>query len=99
MEVRTIAGHTGAISALAVSGATLISAAADSTVRLWNTANGQAVRTINNAAPATSLAVSRDGQLIAVGGATNAVKLFNAADDHVRPHLGGRGRREQLHVR
>ena len=40
-EVRSITGHTGSISALSVVGATLVSGAADSTIRTWNTPTAQ----------------------------------------------------------
>ncbi|MEE3220693.1 MAG: WD40 repeat domain-containing protein, partial [Planctomycetota bacterium] len=79
-EVRTIAGHTAAITALMVRGTTLFSGAADNTIRLWTVANGAAVRTVNHGTAVTSLTVTADGARIAAGAADNTVKLWNAAN-------------------
>jgi WD40 repeat protein len=79
-----IAGHSGPISALAVSPSAkgqLISAAADGTIRQWNLADGnKLIREIKHGAAVTALAVRGDGKQIASAGADNLIKLWNAAD-------------------
>ena len=79
-EIRALAGHTGAVVSLAVAGNTLVSGSADQSVRLWNVANGQAIRNIAHDTAVTAVAVSKDGKLIAAAGADKSVKLYNAAD-------------------
>ena len=79
-ETRLLAGHAGAINSLQVSGATLISGGTDTTVRLWNLANGAAIRSIAHAAPVMHVAVSGNGSMIASAGADKLVKLWNAAN-------------------
>ncbi|REJ88130.1 MAG: hypothetical protein DWQ34_23190 [Planctomycetota bacterium] len=79
-EVRTIAGHTAALSSLVVAGQRLISGSADSTIRIWNTADGAAVRTINHGQAVTAMDVSADGARIAATGPDKQVRTFTAAD-------------------
>lgn len=88
-EVRTLAGHGGAVNSLVVLGETLYSASADGTIRLWNATTGEAVRTISHGGAANAVAVSPDGKLIASGGAGNLVKLWNAADGTAVVSLAG----------
>lgn len=78
-EVRTFTGHTAAVSSLSVSGQTLASGAADSTVRVWNLQTGAIIRSINHAAAVSSIAVSPKGLIIASGGADKLVKLWTAS--------------------
>ncbi|MCH5372342.1 MAG: WD40 repeat domain-containing protein, partial [Planctomycetes bacterium] len=60
-EPRTMAGHTGPVTALATLGATLISASEDGTVRWWKSADGSAIRRVDHGAAVRDLAVSGDG--------------------------------------
>lgn len=88
-EVRTLAGHGGAVNSLVVQAETLYSASADGTIRLWNTATGEAIRTISHGGAANAVAVAPDGKLIASGGVGNQVKLWNAADGAAVVSLAG----------
>ena len=80
---QTIKAHTGAVTALKIHPGTgqVITAGADKLVRIWNPARpAKAVKEIGPLpAPATALALSRDGQLLA-GAAGKEVRLWNAAD-------------------
>lgn len=89
MEIRPLAGHTGAVTSLAVAGATLVSGSADMTVRMWNTANGAAVRSMNHEAAVSAVDISGDGKLIVSGGADKTAKLWNAADGKAIATLDG----------
>ncbi|MEX0677849.1 MAG: c-type cytochrome domain-containing protein [Pirellulales bacterium] len=79
-----ITGHSGPITALAVSPSDkqqLVSAGADGSIRQWNLADGnKQIREIKQGAAVTALAVRPDGKQIASAGADNLVKLWNAAD-------------------
>ncbi|MFP6753352.1 MAG: hypothetical protein VB855_16845, partial [Pirellulaceae bacterium] len=78
-ETRVLAGHSAAISSLVMSENVLVSAAADSTIRSWNTTDGAAAGNINNTAAVTSLAVSLDGTTVAAGSADNMVRIWTRA--------------------
>ena len=68
-------GHTGAVSALALllpAGTQLVSASADATWRVWEIANGTAVRNQNHGAPITGLSVKADGLFVVTAGGPNA---------------------------
>ncbi len=81
--VRTLVGHSGAISGLrflaavpAGSPERLISASADKSIRLWNPADGAALAKIDTPTPITALAVLADGLRVATGGPDNLVRLW-----------------------
>ncbi|MDP7205573.1 MAG: WD40 repeat domain-containing protein, partial [Pirellulaceae bacterium] len=78
-ETRVLAGHSAAISSLVVGESVLVSGAADSTIRSWNTTDGAAAGNINNTAAVTSLAVSADGTTVAAGSADNMVRVWTRA--------------------
>lgn len=68
-------GHGGPVSALALllpAGTQLVSASADATWRVWEIANGNAVRNQNHGAPITGLSVKADGQFLVTAGGANA---------------------------
>src|SRR5262249_57846632 len=46
----------------------------------WNTGNGQKERGFEAGGEATSAAISKDGQRVAVGGSDGAVKLYTIGD-------------------
>jgi WD40 repeat protein len=68
-------GHGGPVTALSLllpAGTQLVSASADATWRVWEIANGNAVRNQNHGAPITGLSVKADGQFLVTAGGANA---------------------------
>lgn len=88
-EVRSLTGHSGAISRLLVHENVLFSASADNTVRLWNAQTGAAIRTITHGAAVADISVSADGKQLASGGADKLVKVWNIADGKAVASLAG----------
>jgi len=80
-RIRNQGGHGLAVHELLFSkdGTLLVSAGADSTVRLWNGDNGAAIRTINTGSVAYAVACSPDSKFIASGGFDGQMKLWEAA--------------------
>jgi WD40 repeat protein len=89
VEVRALAGHTRAITSLAVAATAVITGSADATVRVWNVADGAAARNLSHGGAVTQVAVSPDGKWIASAGVAGEVKLWNAADGAAGPMLAG----------
>src|SRR5262249_13729382 len=90
-EIRALPGHSGKISGATFTpnGAFVVTASADKTIRIWNAADGAAVRTIDAAAPVTSLAVSTDNNLAAAGCEDKLVRLFALTDGAPKGTLTG----------
>ncbi|QDU96637.1 WD40 repeat domain-containing protein [Lignipirellula cremea] len=88
-EVRTLAGHTGALTAMCAVGDLLVSGAADSTARTWKLSTGAAIGTLAQGAAVTSVAASPDAQLVAVGGAGKTIKLWKAVGGAAAGELTG----------
>ena len=68
-------GHGAPVSALSLllpAGTQLVSASADATWRVWEIANGNAVRNQNHGAPVTGLSVRADGLFLVTAGGANA---------------------------
>src|SRR5205814_10553222 len=61
----------------------------DKTVRVWNAADGAAVRSIDTGAPVTALAVSADNLLAAAAGEDRLIHLFAIADSAAKGSLAG----------
>ena len=75
-ETKRLAGHTGAVLAVAARGATLVSGGADGTIRVWE--GGRQVRSISNHTAAVSaLAFSPDGEKLASGSADQTVRIWD----------------------
>src|SRR5262249_17276414 len=79
---RALAGHTGKISGATFTpnGAQIVTAGADKTLRVWNAADGAAVRSTDTGAPVTGLAVSADNLLAAAAGGDKLIPVFALAD-------------------
>jgi WD40 repeat protein len=81
-DVKTLAGHTGPVTALAYTpkGDLLVSASADKTAQVWNVADGANKGKLDHGAAVHCLAVSADGARLATGGADKTVKVWTLAD-------------------
>ncbi|MBW3597416.1 MAG: WD40 repeat domain-containing protein, partial [Planctomycetes bacterium] len=86
-----LAGHTGDVLAvdIAAGGQFAATGSADKTVRLWNPANGQAIRAIQGHAEAvTTVAFGNDTAMLASGDRAGELRLWNPADGAPRGVLG-----------
>jgi len=86
---RTLEGPTDAILSVAFSpnGLSLASASRDSTIQIWQTADGRSVRTMQDGVE--SLAFSPDGRTIATGMLDDTVKLWDATSGQVLSTMQG----------
>jgi WD40 repeat protein len=88
--VRSLAGHGNYVDGVAFSpdGQQIASCGHDGTVRIWTTATGAAVRTVNAftqpaVSPVYCVAWSPNGQQLVAGSNSKSLKLINAADGNV----------------
>ncbi len=81
-EIKTLAGHTGAVNALifTTKGDQLLSAGVDKTVQLWNIADGKSVKRLEQGSAVQALTLSKDGARLAAGGADKTAKVWTLAD-------------------
>jgi len=81
-EVRSLAGHKGAVTSVAYSpsGAYLLSGGEDGTLRLWEPATGREVRTFTgHKAGVTGVAFSPDGSMAVSGSNDSTLRLWDVA--------------------
>ena len=74
-------GHTGSVNALALSpdGRFLVSGSEDVTLKIWDTATGNVLRTLSgHDQPVLAAAISPDGRQVASGGADPTVRVWDA---------------------
>lgn len=79
-------GHTASVNALALSpdGRFLVSGSEDVTLKIWDTATGNVLRTLSgHDQPVLAAAISPDGRWIASGGADATVRLWNVVTGEV----------------
>jgi WD40 repeat protein len=76
----TVTNHSSSINELIFAPNDKLISGADTTARFWEGLNGRFLRMINAATSVTSMAVSPDGQLIALPGANHTVKIYHTAD-------------------
>ena len=85
-------GHTGGLDEIAYApdGKTLASASADKTVKLWDTATGQLLRTLQGHTDAVrSISYAPDGKTLASASADSTIKLWNVATGELLRTLQG----------
>jgi hypothetical protein len=90
--VRKLEGHSAEVlgCALSASGRHALSASADKTVRLWDTATGQELRRfLGHTAPVYGVALSPDGKLAASCGEDRTIRLWNLLSGKERLRLEG----------
>jgi WD40 repeat protein len=89
----SLSGHSDSVASVAFSpdGTLLASAgSADKTIKLWNVATGEVVRTlVGHTGSVASVAFSPDGTLLASGSGDNTVRLWDVASGTVRRTLSG----------
>src|SRR5262249_36527934 len=90
-RLRVLEGHTGPISAVAVSpGGTLLATAShDKTVRLWEIATGKLTQTLAGQDALLAVSFSPDGKLIAAGGADKKIVVWDASSGQLLHTLAG----------
>lgn len=101
--LRTLTGHSGLVNAVAIAptppipplgkgglGGVLASGSKDGSIRLWNLATGQEIRTIGGKNLAVlSLAFTPDGKSLAAGNSNGTVGLWNAGNGQLIRRLSG----------
>ncbi len=101
--LQTLTGHSGLVNAVAIAstppipplgkgglGGVLASGSKDGSIRLWNLATGQAIRTIVGKNLAVlSLAFTPDGKSLAAGNSNGTVGLWNAGNGQLIRRLSG----------
>lgn len=77
-EVRTLKGHSGHVTAVAVTpeGGQAISASLDHTLKVWELESGRCLATFTAEAPVYSCAVARDGVTIVTGDQSGTVHFL-----------------------
>jgi WD40 repeat protein len=90
--VRTLAGHTAEVCALAISadGRRAVSASTDRTLRLWDLGSGKELRQLSgHPGVASSVAFSHDGALVAAGSDDVSVRAWSAESGELLTRLAG----------
>src|ERR1051326_7849700 len=81
-EVVLQTGHTASVNTIAVSpdGRFLVSGSTDNSLKVWDLASGNVLRTLyGHTGAVLTAAISRDGRLIASGGQDATVRVWNVA--------------------
>ena len=76
--------ETGSIAEISVTGDVLAEISGDEIVRIWNVATGGHVELPSTKGPAVAIAVSGNGQILAIA-YSNQIVLFNAHDPKLQP--------------
>ena len=79
-RTRKIAGHTQAVNELASSAGYVVSAGADRTVRIWDSAEGKALRTLPVGSMVYAVAIRPGEKQLACGSFDGTVRLYDLAD-------------------
>lgn len=81
---RSLLGHTGNVDTVKYSpdGKSLASTSYDSTIRIWNSADGKLLQVLRgHRGPVYSAAFSRDGKQLVSAGADGTIRVWDLADD------------------
>lgn len=76
----TVTNHSSSIGELIFTPNGQLISGGDTTARFWDGLNGRFLRTTNATASVTTMALSPDGQLLALPGPNHTVKIYNASD-------------------
>ena len=89
--VKTLAGHTAAVTGVGFSadGKHVVSGSEDKTVRVWSIESGQAVREITTAAAVTDVLIRIDGTQVVSAHADNKVRVWTFAKPEGETPEGG----------
>ena len=88
--IRSLAGHRGAVTAVAVrpDGKWMASASFDHTLKVWDVARGKSLLTcVGHVDKVTALAWSSDGKLIASASLDRSIRLWNPVNGKRRMRL------------
>ncbi len=89
---KVLNGHTKPVIGLesvGIEGLQLVSASTDGSARLWKVESGEQVRSVDQGAPITAIALTPDGKRLATGGENKTVRLWNVADGKMLRELKG----------
>jgi WD40 repeat protein len=89
VEPPRVTNHSSSIGELIFMPNGQLISGADTTARFWDGSNGRFLRTINATASVTTMALSPDGQLLALPGANNTVKIYRVSDGTLLQTLVG----------
>src|SRR6266478_3449785 len=78
--IATLTNHSSSINELIFTANGRLISGADTTARFWDGLNGRFLSGINAAASVTTMALSPDGQLLALPGTNQTVKIYRTAD-------------------
>ena len=90
---RTLAGHGGPVTAVAIApdGTWLASAGDDESVRIWDPVTGELRFDLTGRGPVTAVAIAPDGTWLASGGGGGSVRIWDPVTGELRAALTGRG--------
>jgi WD40 repeat protein len=77
-DKRVLRGHTGAVSALAFAGKTLVSGGEDGTVRVWNLASSKQKHFLREKGPVVSILAGEQSVVVAAAGASGELVVWDA---------------------
>ena len=98
--LRTFAGHTGPVNAVAIApdGAWLATGGDDRTVRVWDAGTGrERAVLIGHTGPVNAVAIAPDGTWLATGSHDETVRVWDAGTGRERERAVRTSRRERVH--
>jgi WD40 repeat protein len=78
--ISTLTNHLGSINKLIFAPNGQLISGADSTARFWDASNGRPLASINPGVTVSTMALSPNGQLLALPGPNHTVKIYRASD-------------------